>query len=132
MVSKLIHSSWKMFGIVLHLKSDDAKCCITSLEYIYIERERGLPHILITPPHLHVAMEIIHSNTLEKHTLFSKFSFTWNSKLVYQNRDIEETFFTVCQVGWLGWVLWHIKLDRLFNAKSTFIQINVSISNNSV
>ena len=30
------------------------------------------------------------------------------------------------------WVLWHINLCRLFNAKSIFIQINSSISNNSV
>ena len=26
-------------------------------------------------------------------------------------------------VGWFGWVLWHINLCRLFNAKSIFIQI---------
>ena len=31
-----------------------------------------------------------------------------------------------------GWVLWHINLCRLFNAKSIFIQIISSISNNSV
>ena len=30
------------------------------------------------------------------------------------------------------WVLWHINLCRLFNAKSIFIQINSSISNISV
>ena len=30
------------------------------------------------------------------------------------------------------WVLWHINLCRLFNAKSIFIQTNISISNNSV
>ena len=30
------------------------------------------------------------------------------------------------------WVLWHINLWRLFNAKSIFIRINSSISNNSV
>ena len=30
------------------------------------------------------------------------------------------------------WVLWHIKLRRLLNAKSMFIQINSSFSNNSV
>ena len=30
------------------------------------------------------------------------------------------------------WVLWHINLCRLFNAKSIFIQIISSISNNSV
>ena len=34
---------------------------------------------------------------------------------------------------WLvGWVLWQINLCRLFNAKSFFIQIVSSISNNSV
>ena len=34
---------------------------------------------------------------------------------------------------WLfGWVLWHINPCRLFNAKSIFIQINSSLSNNSV
>ena len=32
----------------------------------------------------------------------------------------------------VGWVLWHINLSRLFNAKSIFIQIIYSISNNSV
>ena len=36
-------------------------------------------------------------------------------------------------VGWLvGCVLWHINLCRSFNAKSIFIQIISSISNNSV
>ena len=42
--------------------------------------------------------------------------------------------------GWVGdplvwlvaWVLWHINLCRLFNAKSIFIQIVSSISNHSV
>ena len=33
---------------------------------------------------------------------------------------------------WFVWVLWHINLCRLFNAKSIFIQIISSISNNSV
>ena len=32
----------------------------------------------------------------------------------------------------VGWVLWHINFSRLFNAKSIFIQIISSISNNSV
>ena len=32
----------------------------------------------------------------------------------------------------VGWVLWHINLCRLFNAKSIFTQIVSSISNNSV
>ena len=36
-------------------------------------------------------------------------------------------------VGWfIGWVLWYINLCRLFNAKSVFMQIVSSISNNSV
>ena len=30
------------------------------------------------------------------------------------------------------WLLWHINLYRLFNAKSIFIDINSSILNNSV
>ena len=33
---------------------------------------------------------------------------------------------------WFGWVLWHINLCRLFNAKSIFIHINSAILNNSV
>ena len=38
------------------------------------------------------------------------------------------------KIGWLaGWLdLWHINLCRLFNAKSIFMQIISSISNNSV
>ena len=24
-------------------------------------------------------------------------------------------------VGWVGWILWHINLCRLFNAKSNFM-----------
>ena len=32
----------------------------------------------------------------------------------------------------VGWVLWHNNFCRLFNAKSIFIQIIGSISNNSV
>ena len=35
-------------------------------------------------------------------------------------------------VVWFGLVLWHINHWRLFNAKSIFISINSSISNNSV
>ena len=35
-------------------------------------------------------------------------------------------------VGWLVGFLWHINLWRLFNAKSIFIQIFSSVSNNSV
>ena len=35
-------------------------------------------------------------------------------------------------VGLVGWVLWHINLCRVFNAKSIFIQIISSILNNSV
>ena len=30
------------------------------------------------------------------------------------------------------WVLWHINLCRLFNAKCIFMQLNTSISDNSV
>ena len=36
----------------------------------------------------------------------------------------------VCVLG--GWVLWHINLCRLFNAKSIFIKIVCSFLNNSV
>ena len=32
----------------------------------------------------------------------------------------------------VGWVLWHINLCRSFNAKSIFMQIVSSFSNNSV
>ena len=32
----------------------------------------------------------------------------------------------------VGWVLWHINLCRLFNAKSIFMQTASSTSNNSV
>ena len=36
-------------------------------------------------------------------------------------------------VSWLVvWVLWHINVSRLFNAKSIFMQIVSFISNNSV
>ena len=35
-------------------------------------------------------------------------------------------------VGWVGLVLWHINLYRLLYAKSIFIQIISSVSNNSV
>ena len=35
-------------------------------------------------------------------------------------------------IVWFVWVLWHINLCRLFNVQSVFIQINSSISNNSV
>ena len=35
-------------------------------------------------------------------------------------------------LGWVVWFLWHINLCRLFKAKSIFIQIISSISNNSI
>ena len=38
----------------------------------------------------------------------------------------------VNHISLLVWVLWHINLWRLFNAKSIFIQTNSFISNNSV
>ena len=37
-----------------------------------------------------------------------------------------------CLILVVGWVLWHINLCRLFDAKSIFIQIISFISNNSV
>ena len=44
------------------------------------------------------------------------------------------TEYSAFSVGWLvGWLgLWHINLSRLFNAKSIFMQIISSISNNSI
>ncbi len=43
--------------------------------------------------------------------------------------DDDEVIFA----SWLvGWILWHINLCRLFNAKSIFIQIVSCISNNLV
>ena len=55
------------------------------------------------------------------------------AKLVCDKIDIpikesEQKFRLVC----FGLVLWHINHCRLFNVKSIFIQINSSISNNSV
>ena len=38
----------------------------------------------------------------------------------------------MCVESLFVWLLWHINLCRLFNAKSIFIQINTSISNNSI
>ena len=46
----------------------------------------------------------------------------------YISKRIIESLFVCLFV----WVLWHIKICRLFNAKSIFIQISSSISNNSV
>ena len=43
--------------------------------------------------------------------------------------DIEILWNIWC--GLVVWVLWHINLWMLFNAKTIFIQINSSISNNS-
>ena len=41
-------------------------------------------------------------------------------------------YFVGWLVGWLVGFLWHISLCRLFYAKSIFIQVISSISNNSV
>ena len=38
----------------------------------------------------------------------------------------------VFRIGLVDWILWHINLCRLFDAKSIFIQTISSISNNSV
>ena len=47
--------------------------------------------------------------------------------------DISKYEWKALNSCWLvGWVLWHINLCRLFNAKSIFIQIISSVSNNSV
>ena len=50
----------------------------------------------------------------------------------YFERDMH--FQIICfRFGWfVGWVLWHINICWLFNAKSIFMQIVSSISNNSV
>ena len=55
-------------------------------------------------------------------------------KISRQNKTIQtKLYIPNHRVGWLvGWVLWHINRCRLFNAKSIFIQINSSMSNNSV
>ena len=52
-------------------------------------------------------------------------------KLMASHDDIYNRMI-VWLVGWLvGWILWHINYFRLFKAKSIFIQMNSSISNNS-
>ena len=52
--------------------------------------------------------------------------------LMYMD-DIKRLAKNEKRIGWLVvWVLWHINFCRLFNAKSIFIQIIISISNNSV
>ena len=57
-----------------------------------------------------------------------------NTKLNKFNIINKITWFVL--VGWLvGWLvgfLWHINLCRLLNAKSIFIQIISSVTNNSV
>ena len=48
------------------------------------------------------------------------------------NKSSNNEFGKYLDVCLFGWDLWHINLCRLFNAKSIFIQMNSSISNNSV
>ena len=56
-----------------------------------------------------------------------------NQLLSHPQRGIMNGMCNFWLVGLLiSWVLWHINLCRLFNAKSIFIQITSSISNNSV
>ena len=45
---------------------------------------------------------------------------------------LDYSFMLGVSLVWFGLVLWHINPCRLFNAKSIFIQIISSISNNSV
>ena len=55
------------------------------------------------------------------------YMYTYIYIYIYMGRNIKISM--ICKVGWF---LWHINLCRLFNAKSIFIQIISSISNNSV
>ena len=50
----------------------------------------------------------------------------------YKNLSESTTEAKEAAIQRVGWVLWHINLCRLFNAKSIFMQIVSSISNNSV
>ena len=64
----------------------------------------------------------------KKMNMFSDFSKQLNYILVSTS-----IVFHVTQPDWLvKWVLWHINLCRLFNAKSILIQIISSFSNNLV
>ena len=57
-----------------------------------------------------------------------------NAELFYGNLTeyIERKKKTGLIYSLFVWVLWYINLCRLFNTKSIFIQMNSSISNNSV
>ena len=60
-------------------------------------------------------------------------SWVWIVQLVLVLLLIDLWFMVLFLWGWLvGWVLWHINFSRLSNAKSIFMQIISSISNNSV
>ena len=50
----------------------------------------------------------------------------------FKNEKIFDVLYVVFNCRLLFLVLWHINLCRLSNTKSIFIQINNSISNNSV
>ena len=59
-------------------------------------------------------------------------------KVMYKHLLIQNLYYITNKafwlVGWLvGWLgLWHVNLCRLFNAKSIFMKIVSSVSNNSV
>ena len=70
------------------------------------------------------------------HISFKHFSFHLGATLALQIVVCEfdsHGVFNISGLGWLVcWVLWHINPYRIFNAKSIFMQIVSSISNNSV
>ena len=55
----------------------------------------------------------------------------WTKIIIFSDHKAEEGI-DIWLVGLVGWVLWHINHCRLFNAKSKYMQIVNSISNNSV
>ena len=61
------------------------------------------------------------------------YEYTWNNPdIVCESRNISSMKYYNPKESWLvAWVLWNINFCRLFNAKSIFIQIISSISNNS-
>ena len=68
------------------------------------------------------------SNTMSLYVFWTFLSILANFK---DNVLSMVSIFPLIWFGLFGWVLWHIHLCRLSNAKSIFIQIISSISNNS-
>ena len=73
--------------------------------------------------------------------IFKQFYLThrWNSNSYYHSKSVDLGVMSIKEYSTqprfpqlVGWVLWHINLCRLFNAKSIFMQIISSILNNSV